>query len=291
MHQSTVLSGEEYSVVKAILIDLNRVCQKVNLQHMETYFISKNIHIHLESLQSIQAQLFTRNMKYESRKSNEDNKMKVILADVGELTMFQSCCRHGYSSYKFAKNYLENLTGSMNSVVQTFLRDSFIIVKDERVRNELLECITNDPFNSFENDIMKQLVGKEYEELLIHLLIDRKMCFETEEELRNKGKPKTPDVVFLIPMIVMIQDEEHLVNWIDSKAMFADEETYRDSVEQFNSYTNRYGKGLVIYWLGFVSTITPPVDICISDIFPLMWKFPTGESADGRVPVFMEACS
>lgn len=65
------------------------------------------------------------------------------------------------------------------------------------------------------------------------------MCFETEEELRKKGKPKTPgidkrrcrvfqpdtsqtDVLFLIPMGLAIPFAEgHVVNWIDSKGELA----------------------------------------------------------------------
>ena len=157
------------------------------------------------------------------------------------------------------------------------------------IRQELLRCISEDPFNSYQNDVLKQFIGKEYEELLIEMLTDRKMCFETEEELRNKGKPKTPDIVFLIPMIVNIQHEEHVVNWIDSKAMFADVETYLDSLDQFNGYCNRYGKGLVIYWFGHVEGIATSSDIRIVDGFPDCWTFPTGEAASGQVPAFEEA--
>ena len=31
------------------------------------------------------------------------------------------------------------------------------------------------------------------------------------------------------------------INWIDSKALFADEETYKENLEQMQSYINRYG--------------------------------------------------
>ena len=60
--------------------------------------------------------------------------------------------------------------------------------------------LSEDPICSVELDIMKDCIGREYEELLIKLLKEKNMCFETESELRIRGKPKTPDILFLIPM-------------------------------------------------------------------------------------------
>jgi hypothetical protein len=139
------------------------------------------------------------------------------------------------------------------------------------------------------------------------------MCFETESELRSKGKPKTPDVLLLIPMAVFIphkirrnqksvtfndQNSElmkgkctqytedgnggdcYIVNWIDSKAIFADEFTFKENLDQFKSYVHRYGKGLVIYWFGFVESILEKLDedIIIAASFPDKWIDPSGET-------------
>ncbi len=47
-----------------------------------------------------------------------------------------------------------------------------------------------------------------------------------------------------------------VVNWIESKALFGDEELHaRYLVEQLHPYWNRYGPGMVIYWHGFVEEI------------------------------------
>lgn len=45
---------------------------------------------------------------------------------------------------------------------------------------------------------------------------------------------------------------------------------------------------MVIYWHGFVNSLHRLRDemIFISDRFPDHWIFPTGEPADGRVPMF-----
>ena len=191
---------------------------------------------------------------------------------------------------------------------------------------------------SHELEQLKECLGREYEELLTSLLNQKKMCFETEQELRSRGKPKTPDILFLIPMAIKcnagdlrsqqfpsssaggrslyredsIQDSRAgpggvhglhndraeppshhaskvVINWIDSKAMFADAATFKENIDQFRGYNNRYGRGMVIYWHGYVEDIGSVLNgdmIILRDHFPEEWTFPTGEVADGRVPAF-----
>ena len=48
----------------------------------------------------------------------------------------------------------------------------------------------------------------------------------------------------------------HVVNWIDSKAMFGDPTTFEtEHLPQLMGYVNRYGPGMVIYWFGFVDSL------------------------------------
>jgi CDAN1-interacting nuclease 1 len=136
--------------------------------------------------------------------------------------------------------------------------------------------------------------------LLVRKLNDRYIAFETEADLRRKGKAKTPDVLLLIPMIIKFdlrssnglirQVTAAAINWIDSKALFADHDTYEEHMEQFHSYISRYGRGLVIYWHGFTESLLGIIDhetLVISDHFPSYWRYPTGELADGTMPKFM----
>jgi len=84
--------------------------------------------------------------------------------------------------------------------------------------------------------------------------------------MRERGYPKTPDIKLLVPIYV----NGRVVNWIDSKASFGDEYSHKLNVEQFWSYKNRYGPGMVIYWFGFIDELQFDEDsgIYLIDHFP-----------------------
>ena len=152
--------------------------------------------------------------------------------------------RGGYSSYKVAKCFLSHahrveLTEFMEEP-SAILNDkrrywnvSFSIIRIASRRTflsfysfDVLECCVEDPLCSTIVDIRKNCMGKEFESYLERRLKDLNICFETELELRMRGKPKTPDILLSIPMLVYLRGGLRvLVNWIDSKGMFADIET------------------------------------------------------------------
>eukprot|EP00603_Paraphysomonas_imperforata_P009001 CAMPEP_0114417404 /NCGR_PEP_ID=MMETSP0103-20121206/2946_1 /TAXON_ID=37642 ORGANISM="Paraphysomonas imperforata, Strain PA2" /NCGR_SAMPLE_ID=MMETSP0103 /ASSEMBLY_ACC=CAM_ASM_000201 /LENGTH=329 /DNA_ID=CAMNT_0001585695 /DNA_START=68 /DNA_END=1054 /DNA_ORIENTATION=- len=172
----------------------------------------------------------------------------------------------------------------------------------DRVKADLIRCCLEDVMSSQTTECIKNCVGREYEELLYDLMRQKNMCFETESELRLQGKPKTPDVLLMVPLAVRLprvsvggaavgsddgregtadlstgpssltSDNISVVHWIDSKAMFGDHATCQEQMEQLQGYVNRYGRGLVIYWQGFVETL-PSVseDIVFADRFPDDW--------------------
>ena len=130
------------------------------------------------------------------------------------------------------------------------------------------------------------------------------------------GKPKTPDILFLIPMGIASNrfdriaatsamdgggsaavspaitvaegdgdgegaagesSEYYVINWIDSKAMFADVLTFEEHLEQLKGYNNRYGRGLVIYWHGCSIEVYRRLQndmIIVRDSFPSEWINP-----------------
>ena len=230
---------------------------------------------------SLFSHLWVRRIKKEVR--NYDARRMAEILDrvkVGRESLFDIAINAGFSPYKLAKLYAE-CAFEKGFDLSRFVKNPSL-VHDVRLREDLLRCIADDPVNCSRSEIIKATVGTEFEELLIELLDERQICFETEAELRARGKPKTPDILLLIPMAVQLDDgRQHIVNWIDSKGMFADKHTYNEQGEQLRGYVNRYGTGLVIYWYGFTEDVQSAggQNVLVLDSFPEKWVFPTGEEA------------
>ena len=103
--------------------------------------------------------------------------------------------------------------------------------------------------------------------MLHDILLEHQIHYYDEENLREEGYDKTPDFKLVVPIAV----DCHVVNWIESKALFGDSVSHSGYLEkQFWSYTNRFGPGLVIYWFGFIDELNVNVDqgIMLNDNFP-----------------------
>lgn len=99
-----------------------------------------------------------------------------------------------------------------------------------------------------------------------------------EDEMRASGYPKTPDAKLLIPFAI----NGFVINWIDSKASFCDDYSMQFARDQFLSYVNRYGSGLVLYWFGFIEELNNMQQ----DGVLLMDKFPLNGIEFLRLPQF-----
>lgn len=67
-----------------------------------------------------------------------------------------------------------------------------------------------------------------------------------------------------------------LVSWIDSKATFGDDRIHtRQYEEQYSTYVNRYGPGLVIYWFGCVEGLS-----CLDPNVAVLEGFPEPADVD-----------
>jgi hypothetical protein len=61
------------------------------------------------------------------------------------------------------------------------------------------------------------------------------------------------------------------VNWIDSKASFCDPLVHVErGATQFQGYVNRFGPGMVVYWLGVIDEVAEDseTDVLLVDDFP-----------------------
>ncbi|CAL4074191.1 unnamed protein product, partial [Meganyctiphanes norvegica] len=98
----------------------------------------------------------------------------------------------------------------------------------------------------------KHSIGHEYEEMLKRRLNELNISYEHEDDLRSKGYDKTPDIKLTIPIAI----DGYVINWIESKASFGDKQSHRTYLkDQFWSYWNRFGAGLVIYWFGYIEQL------------------------------------
>lgn len=106
--------------------------------------------------------------------------------------------------------------------------------------------------------------------------------FETEANLRARGTARTPDALLRTPVAVDHCGKWKIINWIDSKALFGDATTHRQSVvPQAESYLHRFGPGLVIYWFGHAPLEllhqSQKGEIVVVDGLPRRFMLPTGE--------------
>ncbi|KAG2440542.1 hypothetical protein HYH02_010420 [Chlamydomonas schloesseri] len=117
---------------------------------------------------------------------------------------------------------------------------------------------------------MRRVTGLEYELYLQKRLAEAGLAFWTEAELRTMGFHKTPDCKLKVPVAVRSRSGgEHLVCWVDSKATFGDSRTHVKQVEeQYRTYVNRYGPGMVIYWFGYVDDLNTDPHVLLCDDFP-----------------------
>lgn len=127
-----------------------------------------------------------------------------------------------------------------------------------QLREVVQEAIRIDPHFSPSGNLLKQSYGEKQETLIEGWLKQNQLSFHNEMDLRRQGFPKTPDFVLLIPVAFYFPKSQsyRVVNWIESKGMFGNENQHKKySGEQFLSYHNRFGPGLVIYWGGFIEEL------------------------------------
>lgn len=160
-------------------------------------------------------------------------------------------------------------TFPMKQTISAWIKDPHLIT-DEILREQVLQCISYDVCYGPINDAIRHSVGLEFEIKLRNFVIDMKLPFLDENDLRKRGYDKTPDIKLEIPIAV----RGHPVCWIESKASFGDLETHSEYLQgQYLSYWNRFGPGLVIYWFGFIDEIFDEMKrqgILTMDKFPIL---------------------
>jgi len=150
--------------------------------------------------------------------------------------------------------------------VSALMRDTNLI-EDSDVAVEVLKATLSDESYGYLSECTKRSIGAEYERRLKRHLRKLNISFRDGHDLRSGGYDKTPDVKLDVPIAV----NGSVVNWIESKALFGDDENHTAYLnEQLWSYWNRFGPGLVIYWCGFLSHLVWSTEhgILVRDSFP-----------------------
>ncbi|KAK7152412.1 hypothetical protein R3I93_010583 [Phoxinus phoxinus] len=151
-------------------------------------------------------------------------------------------------------------------VLNNMLREPYLI-PDLLLAKHVEQCTVNDCCYGPLVDCIKHAIGLEHEDILRDKLRERNLSFLDENQLRAKGYDKTPDIILEVPIAV----DGQIVHWIESKASFGDDHSHQTYLnEQFWSYCNRFGPGLVIYWYGFISDLDCQRErgIVLKDGFP-----------------------
>jgi len=155
---------------------------------------------------------------------------------------------------------------NVKAELSSMMKDPFTI-PDRQLSHEVRQCILHDLGYGCVTDSIRHMVGTEYEDKLREMVERLNVPFQDETELRKLGYDKTPDVKLQIPIAVA----GRVVCWIESKASFGTPECHRQYLQdQYYSYLNRFGPGLVIYWFGFVDELSNDdgENIMLSDRFP-----------------------
>eukprot|EP00917_Polyrhabdina_sp_WS-2016_P020094 GHVP01042941.1.p1 GENE.GHVP01042941.1~~GHVP01042941.1.p1 ORF type:complete len:291 (+),score=38.95 GHVP01042941.1:268-1140(+) len=141
-------------------------------------------------------------------------------------------------------NQNENKNSSDCKIAATnkvFLPDSY--------RKNIKNCVIMDHSAFSPKFIQRNMIsGLKGEERLLDYLKLKGFAYYTDEELKVYREHKKPDCLLKFPVMI----EGRIINWFESKNMFGDLGIFKKHLgEQLISYINRYGDGMVIYWMGF----------------------------------------
>lgn len=148
-------------------------------------------------------------------------------------------------------------------------------LESDDAADELREVTENDLIYSPYGNQKQKERGEWGEELLQNWLDGQGLSYRTENELRGEFI-KTPDSLLDKPMLY----EGKKIYWIESKASFGDNIEFRfNSRKQLIPYTQIFGPGIVVYWVGCLNDLETPEGIYVTDISILEKKLEPIEEA------------
>ncbi len=126
-------------------------------------------------------------------------------------------------------------------------------IQTQRLKDEVVQALNSDYFFSPRAHQIQTKKGKMGENVIERWLDNHNIEYRNENELRDSGVTKTPDCVLDEPLNI----DGTEVSWIESKALFGDEAEHKHySNKQFKHYEKEFGPGMVVYWYGYLDSIT-----------------------------------
>lgn len=148
-------------------------------------------------------------------------------------------------------------------------------------KNKLLDDI--DPATAIYFNSIKKLIdknnsrslteSKQFEIKTENFLRSKNISFKTEDDLRKESSERgethpilTPDILFDSPVKIIINGNEHMINWIDAKNYILINVKYIISnlVKQSKKYNNAFGSGAFIFNYGIDNSICIPGVLLLS---------------------------
>ena len=150
--------------------------------------------------------------------------------------------------------------GASKKEFMEYLNNPDLLRKE--VADELREAIACDPVYSPKGLEEQHARGRWGEDLLQNWLTEQDIGFRTENDLRGVYE-KTPDTLLDEPMMY----EGRKIFWIESKASFGDNTEFKYNCrKQLVRYTEMFGPGVVVYWVGKLDDLECPDDVYVEDI-------------------------
>ncbi|XP_012544458.1 CDAN1-interacting nuclease 1 isoform X1 [Bombyx mori] len=270
--QTKPMKIEEYNAIVEDFTKLSSFTRK-----MENELKRKYCHIQPHTLGSIISLLIQRSMKQNYRKSPAISSKYQELYEVAmrddtkENVILKLSESQGISPALFARSLLQGVF-SDSTISKKYIKDTTLIDNKDLAYQVFMGIMNDNQYGPYA-DVTKQSIGLEYELRLERELRLMNITFSDENVLRSRGYDKTPDFKLDVPIAV----DGFVINWVESKALFGDEENHSGYLkEQLLCYWNRFGPGLVIYWFGYLETLesTPEVN----KMFILRTSFPDKSS-------------
>ncbi|XP_017481403.1 PREDICTED: uncharacterized protein C15orf41 homolog [Rhagoletis zephyria] len=187
----------------------------------------------------------------------------------GPTLLLKIACMEGMSPTTLCRIILlEKYKFEHKSELSRLLKHPHLI-EDPKLAANVAQCMCSDSQDGPLVDLRRRILGEEYEFKMKKMAKAVNMHYYDENDLRRLGYDKTPDIKMIVPFLY----KGEVVNWIESKATFGDVKTHKWYIQQqLYSYSNRFGAGIVIYWLGYhedTPLITDNnVGIIVLDDFP-----------------------